>query len=264
MNINEERDLKVTFPDEYHAPELASKEANFHVKLLSIVERIKPELDDDFAADVSAFTTLQEYRDDIVKQLTDIRDKNAETSLENDLVQQAVDQADCDIPEAMITDELETAYRNWSMRLAYQGISAEDFMSYTGQTQEQIKEMMKPESVNNVKTQLVLDTIGKAENIEASDEEVDAEIEKHAAEVGREVDKYKETLNERQIQYYKELTISRKVIELLKENAEISVHEGPAHDDEPIDAQEIADQVADALPQDEDETVQEAEQDDNK
>lgn len=264
MNIDEERDLKVTFPDEYHAPELAGKEANFHVKLLSIVERIKPELDDDFAADVSAFTTLQEYRDDIVKQLTDIRDKNAETSLENDLVQQAVDQADCDIPEAMITDELETAYRNWSMRLAYQGISAEDFMSYTGQTQEQIKEMMKPESVNNVKTQLVLDTIGKAENIEASDEEVDAEIEKHAAEVGREVDKYKETLNERQIQYYKELTISRKVIELLKENAEISVHEGPAHDDEPIDAQEIADQVADALPQDEDETVQEAEQDDNK
>lgn len=260
MDIGEERDLKVTFPEEYHAPELAGKEANFHVKLRGIVERIKPEMDDDFAADVSAFTTLQEYRDDIVRQLTETRDKNAETSLENELVQQAVDQADCDIPEAMIADELESAYRNWGMRLAYQGISAEDFMTYTGQTQEQIRDMMKPETVNNVKTQLVLDAIGKAENIEASQEEVDAEIDKHAQEIGREVDKYKETLNERQIQYYKELTTSRKVIDLLKEHAEIDVHEGPAHDDEPIDAQEIADQVADALNDDED--APDTEQDD--
>lgn len=247
MNVGEEKDLKVTFPQEYHASELAGKEANFHVKLLSITERVKPELDDDFAADVSAFETFSAYREDIVKGLSDIRDKNAETSLENDLVQQAVDQADCDMPEAMIADELDSSYRNWSARLSYQGISAEDFMKYTGQTQEQIIEMMKPDAVNRLKTQLVLDAIAKAENIEASQEDIDLEIEKHAKEMGRETQQYKETLNDRQLEYFKELSTSRKVIDLLRENADISIHEGPADDDEPLNVQDIAEQVEDAV-----------------
>lgn len=104
-------------------------------------------------------------------------------SLENDLVQQAVDQADCDIPDAMVKDELENTYRNWRMRLAYRGIGAEDFMRYTGQTEEQVREMMKPEAANSVKTQLVLDAIAKAENFQPAQEAIDHEITEHAKQM---------------------------------------------------------------------------------
>lgn len=251
MGIGQEKDLHVTFPAEYHAEALAGKAAVFHVKLNSIAERVKPEMDDDFAADVSPYATFSEYKDSIIKELTEQRDRNADISLENDLVQQAVDQADCDIPEAMIEDELENTFRNWRMRLAYQGISAEDFMRYTGQTEEQVREMMKPEAANNVKTQLVLDAIAKAENFEPDQEAIDHEVEEHAKQMNRELDQYKEGLNERQLAYYKDLATSRMVINLLKDKAEISLHEGPAHDDEDIDMEEVMEKVEEALPEEE-------------
>lgn len=246
MQIGEEKDLNLTFPEQYHAEDLAGRAAVFHVKLLSITERVKPEMDDDFAADVSPFTTFDEYKESVVKELTEQRDRNAEVSLENDLIQQAVDQADCDIPEAMIEDELDSTYRNWGMQLAYQGISAEDFMNYTGQTEEQIREMMKPEAANKVKTQLVLDAIAKAEAFEPSQEAIDKEIDDHARQMNRELDKYKEGLSERQLSYYKDLATSRMVIDLLKENAEITIHDGPAHEHEPIDMDEIVEKIEEA------------------
>lgn len=249
MQIGEEKDLNVTFPEQYHAEQLAGKAAVFHVRLNGIIERVKPELDDEFAADVSPYTTFAEYRESIVKELTEQRDRNAETMLENDLVQQAVDQADCNIPEAMITDELENTFRNWRMRLAYQGISAEDFMKYTGQSEEQIREMMKPEAAANVKTQLVLDAIAKEEKLEPSQEAIDHEIEEHAKQMGRELAQYKESLNERQLAYYKDLAITRMVIDLLKTNAEVTLHEGPAHEDEPLDVADIVEKVEEALPE---------------
>ena len=250
MEIGQEKDLNVTFPTEYHAEELAGRPAVFHVKLNSITERVKPELDDEFAADVSPYATFAEYKDSIVKELTELRDRNADVTLENDLVQQAVDQADCDIPDAMIKDELENTYRNWRMRLAYQGISAEDFMRYTGQTEEQVREMMKPEAANSVKTQLVLDAIAKAESFEPAQEAIDHEITEHAKQMNREADKYKEGLNERQLAYYKDLATSRMVINLLKETAQITLHEGPSHDDDAIDVEEIAQKVEEALSED--------------
>ena len=247
MQVGEDKDLSVTFPEEYHAENLAGQKAVFHVKLLSITERVKPEMDDEFAADVSPYATFAEYKDNIVRELTEQRDRNADVSLENDLVQQAVDQADCDIPEPMIEDELDSTYRNWSMQLAYQGISAEDFMNYTGQTEEQVREMMKPEAANKVKTQLVLEAIAKAEGFEADQEAVDKEIEEHARQMNRELGKYKESLTERQLSYYQELATSRMVINLLKESAEISIHDGPAHEHEPIDMDEVVEKIEEAV-----------------
>ncbi len=258
MSIGEEKDLNVTFPEDYHAEELNGKPAVFHVKLLGILERVKPELDDEFAADVSPYATFQEYRDSIVKELTEQRDRNAETALENDLVQQAVDQSDCDIPAAMIDDQLEDTYRNWRMRLAYQGISAEDFMRYTGQSEEQIRDMMRPEASMNVKTQLVIDAIAKQEKLEPTQEAIDREIAEHAQQMNREAEQYKESLNERQLAYYKDLAVSRMVIDLLKENAEITLHEGPAHDDdEPLDVADIVEKVEEALPEQEADSAEE-------
>lgn len=255
MEIGQEKDINVTFPAEYHAENLAGKEAVFTVKLHGITSKLKPELDDEFAADVSAFTTFKEYKDSIEKELTELRDKNAQTALENDLIRQATDQADCDIPDAMINDEIDAQLRNMKMRMAYQGISFEDYIRYTGQTEEQIRDMIRPDAQNSVKTQLVIDAIGKAEKIEPSQEDIDAQIDRHAEEMGRKPEEYRKTLNERQLGYYKDLAASRQVVDILEKNADISLHEGPEEEDA-IDPAKVLDEVVKALPEDEAEEAQ--------
>ncbi|MBR6707701.1 MAG: trigger factor [Clostridia bacterium] len=221
MNIGEEKDLKVTFPENYQAEDLAGKEAVFHVKINSIQAKIKPELDDEFAADVSEFPTFAEYREDIRRQLQERADKNADTEMENSLLQSAVDASDCDIPEAMIESELDTIMREMQMRMAYQGLRMEDFLRYTGQTEEQVRENYRSEAHNRVKTQLVLEAIGKAENIQVSDEEVDEAIREEAEREGREFEEFKKSLNERQVEYLRENAVIRKTVDLIKSGASV-------------------------------------------
>ena len=221
MNIGEEKDLKVTFPENYQAEDLAGKEAVFHVKINSIQAKIKPELDDEFAADVSEFPTFAEYREDIRRQLQERADKNADTEMENSLLQSAVDASDCDIPEAMIESELDTIMREMQMRMAYQGLRMEDFLRYTGQTEEQVRENYRSEAHNRVKTQLVLEAIGKAENIQVSDEEVDEAIKEEAEREGREFEEFKKSLNECQVEYLRENAVIRKTVDLIKSGASV-------------------------------------------
>ena len=159
MNIGEEKDLQVKFPDEYHAENLKGKDAVFHVKVNGIQAKVVPALDDDFAADVSEFDTFDAYKQNIVKELMDRAQKNAELQLKNDLVQQAVDASDCDIPDAMIEDETDMMLREMKLRMMYQGLRFEDYMKYTGQTEDQVKEMYRPEAKNRVKMQLVLEAM---------------------------------------------------------------------------------------------------------
>lgn len=252
MSIGEEKDLSLTFPEEYHAKELAGKAATFHVTLRGIQEKLKPELDDEFAADVSQYSTFKEYREAIVRELTELRDRNAETQLENNLIQQAIDQADCDIPAAMIEDEIDSQLRNMQIRMAQQGLRYEDYLKYTGMDEAQVRDMFRSDAQNSVKTSLVLDAIVKAEGLEASDEETEQEIERHAKELGRDPADYRRALNERQLGYYKDLAAHQKVVKLLKDNAEITVHEGPEHED--IDIESVVEQVSEALPEDAAET----------
>ena len=219
MNIGEEKDLTVTFPEDYQAKDLAGKEAVFHVKLNALKVKMKPELDDEFAADVSSHTTFAAYQEAIVSELTKQRDEHAESHLESSLIQQAVDQADCDIPQAMIEDEIDVQLRNMKMRMAYQGLRYEDYLKYTGMDEAQVREMMKADASNNVKSQLVLEAIAKAEKLEPDEAEVEAQIQRHAQEIGREMAEYRPTLNERQLSYYKDLAATQKVVALLKENA---------------------------------------------
>ncbi|MHC1786590.1 MAG: trigger factor [Christensenellales bacterium] len=251
MQIGQQKDLPVTFPEAYHAPELAGKAASFHVVLHGITRKLKPALDDDFAADVSEHTTFQAYREAIVEELTALRDKNAETGLENSLLQQAVDQADCDIPEAMVEDEMDVQLRNMKMRMAYQGLRFEDYLKYTGMDEQQVRESLRSDSKNNVKTQLVLEAIIAAEQLTADESDLEAQIRRHAEELNKDPAEYKATLNERQIGYYKDLAASGKVLELLKANAAITLHEGEAHEDEALDVQDIVDQVVQAAGPDE-------------
>ncbi len=222
MNVGEEKDLKVTFPEKYQAEELAGKEAVFHVKLNGIQSKVKPALDDEFAADVSEFSTFEEYKADIAKKLQDQANENADTEVENTLIQAAVDASDCDIPAAMIDSELDVMMREMSMRMAYQGIRMEDFLRYTGQTMDQLKEGRRSEAQNRVKMQLVLEAIGKAENLEVSDEDVDKAVREEAEREGREYEEFKAGLNDRQKDYLRENAVLRKTVELIKSSAVIT------------------------------------------
>ena len=239
MNLNEEKDLQVKFPEEYHAEELKGKDAVFHVKVNAIQTKVKPELDDDFAADVSEFDTFAAYKESIVKELTERAEKNADVRLENELVQQAVDAADCDIPDAMIEDEMDIMLREMKMRMMYQGFRFEDYLQYTGQTEEQMKEMYRPEAKNRVKMQRVLEAMVKAENIEATEEDVEKATAEEAERMGREVEEFKASLNDRQKEYLKENAAIRKVVDMVVEKAEIEVKD----EAEEINVQETVEAV---------------------
>ena len=222
MNIGEERDLSVKFPEQYHADNLAGKDAVFHVKVNGIQTKVRPELDDDFAADVSEFDTFEAYKANIVADLEKNAADRAEANLEDALVQKVVDAADCDIPDAMIQDEITTMLREMEMRMMYQGIRFEDYLKYTGQTLDQVRENYKPEAANRVKTQLVREAVAKAENIVPTDEDVDEAIADQAKRVNRDVEEFKASLSEQQKEYLKETAGIKKVIDFLKANAVIT------------------------------------------
>ena len=242
MAIGEEKDLQVKFPDEYHAENLKGKDAVFHVKVNSIQAKVVPALDDDFAADVSEFDTFDEYKQSIVKELNDQAMKNADVQLENNLIQQAVDAADCDIPEAMIEDETDVMVREMKVRMMYQGLRFEDYMKYTGQTEDQVKEMYRPEAKNRVKMQLVLEAMVKAEGIEPTEEEVEKAIAEEAERAGRDVEEFKKGLNDRQKEYLKENAAIRKVVDLVVASAEVEEKD----EAEKIDAAETLKAVEEA------------------
>lgn len=221
MQIGEEKDLNVKFPDEYHAENLKGKDAVFHVKVNGIQVRVKPELDDDFAADVSEFDTFAAYKENITKELTDRAQKNADVQLENELVQAAVDASDCDIPDAMIESEIDMMLREMQMRMAYQGLRYEDYLKYTGQTEEQMRDMYRSEAKNRVKMQLVLEAMVKKEGIEPTEEDIDKAVEEEAQRANKPVDEFRASLSDRQKEYLKENAAIRKMVDLIVGSAKV-------------------------------------------
>lgn len=246
MNAGEDKDIHVTFPADYHAEELAGKEAVFHVKVNAIQEEVRPEMDDDFAKDVSEHQTFDEYKEGLRKELTEQTARNADTRLENELVQKLVDASECDIPDAMIERELDAQLRSMKLRMAYQGIRFEDYVKYTGMDEHAIRDMYRADAKNTVKTQLVLDALRKQRSIEVTPEEVDAEIERYAGEIGRNVDEYRATLSDEQRKNFSDIVASRKAIEQIKGEVEITVSES----EEPgLDVAKAAEAVAEAAQQ---------------
>ena len=221
MNIGEEKDLQVKFPDEYHAEELKGKDAVFHVKVNGIQVTEKPELDDDFAADVSEFSTFAEYKESIVKELTDKVSKSNDIAAENALVEKAVENAQTDIPQAMITDEAKYMVRDMAMRMQAQGLKMEDYMKYTGQTVEGLLAMYRPEAEKRVKNQLVIEAIRKAEGIEPTEEDIEKAIADQAERSGIDVEAFKKDLTDEQKEYLKENAAIQLVLDLLKKGATV-------------------------------------------
>ena len=244
IKVGEEKTIKVTFPGNYHQESLAGREAEFLVKVNSATTDVKPALDDDFAQDVSQHQTFAEYRAAIVKELEDRRDQQAEAHLEDQLIQQAVDAADCDIPEAMVSRQTDRLMQNMQMQMLYQGIRMEDYLKYTNTTEEDLRTQHREDALNGVKMDLVIEAIGKQEGIASTQAEIDEEIEKRAKSMGSDLEKYRDSLSESQLDNFKALITSRKVVELIKGQAEISLYEGEhGH----VDAEEIISQVQDAV-----------------
>ncbi len=222
MQIGEEKDLNVKFPDEYHAEELKGKDAVFHVKVNGIQFTEVPELDDDFAADISEFDTFKAYKENIIKELTERINKNNDIAAENALIEKAAENAQIDIPEAMIDDQAGYMVREMAQRMSYQGLKMEDYLKYTGQTIDGVKQMYKPEAEKRVRIELVIEAIRKAEKIEPTEEDVEKAIAEQAEMMGQEVESFRKNLTDEQKEYLKDNAAIRLVLDLLKKDAKIT------------------------------------------
>jgi trigger factor len=229
MAIGEEKDLSVTFPTEYHSEELAGKAAVFHVKVNGIQKKELPELDDDFAMDVSEFDTFAAYEADKRKKLEEEAQESLDSEMENALVEKAVENATLDVPPPMIEEQLDQIMREMQLRMAYQGLKMEDYLKYTGQTAQQLRDMYKNEAESRVKSELVLDAIRKAEAIEPTQEDIDAQVALQAKRSGQDEKAFAEKLTDRQKEYIKDTAGIMKVIALLKSTATFVKEEGHHH-----------------------------------
>ena len=219
MNIGEEKDLNVTFPTEYHAPDLAGKEAVFHVKVNSITETQLPALDDDFAKDISEFDTLDAYKADVRAKLeaqAAERDNNAFT---NAVIEKVMANATVEIPDAMVERQIDSMVRNFEARLAQQGLKLADFMKYTGQDEKSFRNQYRDQAEKSVRANLVLEAVENVEKFEAAEEEIDAEIEKFANQIGQNVEDLKKNLTEGDREYFKADVIRDKAVKFLCDNA---------------------------------------------
>ena len=217
-NAGDEFDVNVTFPTEYHAAELAGKPAVFKVKLHEIKVKELPELNDEFAQDVSEFDTLDEYKADVRKHLEVEKENEAKRTKEDEAIAKIIEKSEMEIPEAMIETQCENMVNDFAQRIAQSGLTMEQYMQFSGMTLDKLKEQVRPEAEMRIKSSLVLEQIAKDENIEVSDEEVDAEIEKMAAQYGMEADKLKEYMGESEKTSMKRDLAVTKAVDLIMEN----------------------------------------------
>ena len=217
-NIGEEFDVNVTFPTEYHAAELAGKEAVFKCTIHAITKKELPELDDEFAKDVSEFDTFAEYRADVEAKIQKRHEAEADAQVENALAEALMAKIEADIPEVMFEMETENFVRDYDNRLRMQGLSLDMYFKYTGQTLDNLREQMRPQAESQVKTRLALEKIVELEGIVASDEDINAEYERLASAYGMELDKVKEFVRPEDIA--KDMAV-QKAMEFVKSNAVI-------------------------------------------
>lgn len=220
-NVGEQCEVNVTFPEEYHAPELAGKPAKFDVTIKEVKMTELPELNDEFASEVSDFETLAEYKEDIKAKLQDKKNREAATENENRVIDKVVENASMEIPQAMIDTQARGMLEDYARRLQSQGLNINDYMKYTGMTVEKMKEQMEPQALRRIKTRLVLEKIVEVENLEVSDEAVDSQIEKMAASYQMEADKLKEMMGENERAQMKEDLKVQEAVDFLVSEAKL-------------------------------------------
>ena len=217
--IGEEVEVKVTFPEDYHAEELKGKEAVFKCKVNEIKVKELPAADDEFAQEVSEFDTLAEYKDDIRAKLLEKKTADAKRAKENKVVEKAVENATMEIPEAMIKDQARRMADDFVRRIESQGITFDQYMQFTGMTADKMIEQMTPEAEKRIKNSLVLEAIAKAENIEISDERLDEELVKMAEAYKMEVEKVRELMGDYEKEQMKNDLAIQTAVEMIVEAA---------------------------------------------
>lgn len=218
-NAGDEVEVNVTFPEQYQAAELAGKPALFKVKIHEVKAKELPELNDEFASDVSEFETLAEYKESLKKNLQQQKENEAKKTKEDEAIQKIIDKSKMDLPEAMITTQCENMVEEFSQRLAQSGLSMEQYLQFSGMTMDKMMEQVRPEAISRIQSSLVLEQIAKEENIEVTDEDVDAEIAKMAANYGMEADKLKEYMGDAEKASMKRELAITKAVDLIMENA---------------------------------------------
>ncbi len=219
MEIGEERDLHVTFPEEYGAKELAGKEAVFHVKVHAISEKELPELNDEFASEVSEFETLEAYKEDIRTKIQERKEKAFVQEKENAALEAAVKNAEMEIPQAMIDSQAEDMVNEFGERLQMQGMRLEQYLQFTGMSMSQIVDQYKDQAKKRIEGRLVLEAIVEAEKIEINDEDREKGYQELAERYGMEADKVKDFFDEESLSGYDKDLATQKALDLLVEKA---------------------------------------------
>ena len=217
--VGDDVDVKVTFPEEYQAKELAGKEAIFKCAVKKIEAKELPELDDDFAKDVSEFDTLAEYKEHVKTNLVERKENEAKRAKEDAAVDKAIENAQMDIPEAMLQTQCRQMLDDFSRRMQSQGLSMDQYFQFTGMTAEKMMEDMKPQALKRIQTRLVLEKVAEVENIQPTEEEVNEEISKMAEAYKMEADKLKELLGERELEQMKKDMAVQKAVTVIADAA---------------------------------------------
>ena len=220
--IGEECEVNVTFPTEYHAADLAGKPVTFKVTVKEIKVKELPELNDEFASEVSEFDTLDEYKKDVEKKLVEKKEIEANSKNEDAVVAKVVENATMEIPDKMIDAQAENMVQDMARRMQSQGLSLDMYLKYTGMTVEQMKEQARPDAEKRIRTRLVLEAVAKAENIQISDEKVDEEVAKMAEAYKMEVEKLKSYMSESDVKQMKEDLAVQQAVDLLVAEAKLA------------------------------------------
>ncbi|WKY46394.1 trigger factor [Eubacteriaceae bacterium ES3] len=217
--IGESLDVNVTFPEEYHAENLKGKDVVFKVQIKGIKEKELPVLDDEFAKDVSEFDTLEELKEDLTKKLFETEKEQLKGKAQSDVVEFALASAEFDVPDLMIEEEVDQNMQTFENQMSQQGLTLDDYFKYTNTSRVDFRNNLKGDAEKNIRVELVLATIGEVENVEVTEEEVDAEIKVFAEAYGKDFEEYKGSLQDRMIEYIEANVRRRKTIDMLLDAA---------------------------------------------
>ena len=219
--VGEEKDVNVTFPENYHEKSLAGKKAVFKVVVQKIEKKEIPEISDEFAANVSEFENLEDYKKDIEKRLSQKLEQEKERKVENDLLEKIVQSSKVEIPEILVERQLDIFIRDLETRLSFQGLKLEEYLDYVGTNVSDLRKERREQAEQTVKTRLVLEALVKKENMVVSEEELDSALKETAERYKKTVEEYKKSLDDRTIAYYQNDILMKKLLDFLKSNNNI-------------------------------------------
>ncbi|HAH18469.1 trigger factor [Eubacterium uniforme] len=218
-NVGDKVDVNVTFPEQYQAAELAGKPATFKVEILSIKKKELPEVDEDFVQDISEFDTVDEYKEDVKKTITERKENAAKVEKENKIIEKIIEDSKMEIPDAMVDEQARMMVNEMAQNMQAQGFTIQQYMQMTGLTAETMAEQMKPQALKRIQSRLVLEAIAAAEKIEISDENVDEQLQKMAENYQMEFETLKGYMGENEIKQMKSDLAVQKAVDLIVEQA---------------------------------------------